>query len=812
MKHFRNKFLAFTMLCLTLTAFVQGCSSDGDDAGTPAKKACTVTFNATGGSDVAKKIIAEGSTISEPSTIRAYYDFSGWYNGETLFDFSTPIKESLTLTAHWAAHEYKITYELNGGTNNSANPAVYTVESGTITFQAPTKDGSTFESWNLYDYENNTYNAITEINSASPVDITLAAKWQNEVLKTEYTVTFDTNGGSEVASQTVQKGKTAEPMYPTKDYYDFEGWYDGEKYFSFFEPVLKDTTLKAKWTPHSYLITYELYGGTNNEENPSSYTVESDTITLKAPTKDNGTFENWKTYDWESNNYKDISTIEKGSHGDITVAAKWQGENLSEKCTVTFDATDGSKVEKKLTVKGTTVSEPSTRKDYYDFEGWYKGDTKFDFSTPITENITLTAKWTPHVYPITYELYGGTNNSENPSFYTVETPTITLKAPTKDADENGCTFTFAGWYTLKRRIVRFGPQKYYEVDVTEITTSSHEAIELRARWTASAPQVVENILLPKEIELAYGQPIEVTASFYPENASNRELTWKVLNENVATVTPNPNDSSKATIKTTGKTLNPATLRVSLSNGKHVDCTLKPLFYGTKAPAEAKAVGDIVFIDGSATPYSETLTLTNEQKAAAVAVIFYAGSTSGVLGAKTLGVGLKNTADSGLQWAPEGTSGYTTKFTDIQCTPSQTGFQDAQKATFTGDLDGSDNWAKICAVDKTAAANAATNYPAFNWVNNYATTYSLTGNYANGWYLPTVAELTMMYRAKSTVNSALEKAGGTKIANTAYWSSSQSDSHIIFAWVVWLQDFRFSDGNLQAYYKDASRLVCAVRAF
>ena len=797
MKHFRNKFLAFTMLCLALTAFVQGCSSDGDDAGTPAKKAYTVTFDAAGGSDVAKKIIAEGSTISEPSTIRAYYDFSGWYNGETLFDFSTPIKESLTLTAHWTAHEYKITYELNGGTNSSENPTVYTVESETITLQAPTKDGGTFESWNLYDYENNTYNAITEINSASPVDITLAAKWQNEVLKTEYTVTFDTNGGSEVASQTVQKGKTAEPMYPTKDYYDFEGWYDGEKYFSFFEPVLKDTTLKAKWTPHSYLITYELYGGTNNKENPTSYTVESDTITLKAPTKDNGTFENWKTYDWESNNYKDISTIEKGSHGDITVAAKWQGENLSEKCTVTFDATGGSKVEKKLTVRGTTVSEPSTTKNYYDFEGWYKGDTKFDFSTPITENITLTAKWTPHVYPITYELYGGTNNSENPSSYTVETPTITLKAPTKDADENGNTFTFTGWWI-------YNGESWQQV--TEIKKGSHGEISLFAHWTENSPQSVEvkNILLPKEIELTSLETIEVTASFYPKNATDRELTWKVLNEDVATVTPNPNDSSKATIKPAGKSLNPATLRVSLSNGKHVDCTLKPLFYGTKGPAEAKDVGDIVFIDGSATPYSETLTLTKEQKAAAVAVIFYAGSTSGVLGAKTLGVGLKNTAGSGLEWAHYGTTGYTTNFTDIQCEPST---RKAETATFTGDLDGSDNWAKVCAVDKTAAANAATNYPAFNWVNSYASTYSLSSNYTSGWYLPTIAELCMMHRAKSTVNSALEKAGGTKIADKGYWSSSQ-DSYRYNAWLVW---FDYGDLNgLMGKCDDFS--VCAVRAF
>ena len=56
------------------------------------------------------------------------------------------------------------------------------------------------------------------------------------------------------------------------------------------------------------------------------------------------------------------------------------------------------------------------------------------------------------------------------------------------------------------------------------------------------------------------------------------------------------------------------------------------------------VGDIVFSDGSATPYEDGLTLTDEQKSKAVAVIFYAGSASDILGAKTLGVGLKNTND------------------------------------------------------------------------------------------------------------------------------------------------------------------------
>ncbi|MBQ6780678.1 MAG: hypothetical protein IJP62_05535 [Treponema sp.] len=171
--------------------------------------------------------------------------------------------------------------------------------------------------------------------------------------------------------------------------------------------------------------------------------------------------------------------------------------------------------------------------------------------------------------------------------------------------------------------------------------------------------------------------------------------------------------------------------------------------------------------------------------------------------------MKNATGSGntLAWAPSGTTGYTTKFTDIQCTPSASGTGAAETATFTGYLDGSDNWAKVCAADTSAAENAATNYPAFNWVNTYATTYSLTGDYASGWYLPTVAELSMMYREKATVNAALEKAGGTKIADTTYSSSSQSLSYNYLAWVV-----LFDDGILSIYNKSRRYSVCGVRAF
>ena len=236
------------------------------------------------------------------------------------------------------------------------------------------------------------------------------------------------------------------------------------------------------------------------------------------------------------------------------------------------------------------------------------------------------------------------------------------------------------------------------------------------------------------------------------------------------------------------------------------------YIGTKSPTEAKAVGDIVFSDGSATAYTSGLTLTDEQKAAAVAVIFYAGSASDILGAKTLGVGLKNTNDETTKtfaFARDASGntaeGYNTNITAIQCTPSESGDGKAATATFTGDLDGSDNWTALCAAVNDEGTSG--NYPAWEWVNAYATTANLTGEYASGWYLPTVAELCMLYRAKDTVNAALEKADGTIIVDNYYWSSSQSSSTNNKAWMV-----KFDSGKLIDTYKGNKWYVCGVRAF
>jgi uncharacterized repeat protein (TIGR02543 family) len=84
-----------------------------------------------------------------------------------------------------------------------------------------------------------------------------------------------------------------------------------------------DFTLTAQWTPVTYNITYNLYDGTNSGSNPATYNVETATITLQAPSKGHDRFEGWySTY--SAGVYSDqVTSIPLGSHGDITLHAKW---------------------------------------------------------------------------------------------------------------------------------------------------------------------------------------------------------------------------------------------------------------------------------------------------------------------------------------------------------------------------------------------------------------------------------------------------------------------------------------------------------
>lgn len=232
-------------------------------------------------------------------------------------------------------------------------------------------------------------------------------------------------------------------------------------------------------------------------------------------------------------------------------------------------------------------------------------------------------------------------------------------------------------------------------------------------------------------------------------------------------------------------------------------------HGGATKAASYAVGDIVLSDGTAVAAADAADMSDAQKAQAVAVIFYVGSGSDMLGAKTLGVGLQNTLGEDtttLAWCDSDADGYDINITALQCTPSNTGNSAADTATFTGITDGSSSWATL----RAAVEDEATieNYPARKWVHAYAANNGLSGVYASGWYMPSIAELTMLYRAKTPVNASLSAAGGTELSGY-YWSSSQDASLDYFAWIL-----SFGAGYLSSSYKDVSGYfgVCCIRAF
>lgn len=146
-----------------------------------------------------------------------------------------------------------------------------------------------------------------------------------------------------------------------------------------------------------------------------------------------------------------------------------------------------------------------------------------------------------------------------------------------------------------------------------------------------------------------------------------------------------------------------------------------------------------------------------------------------------------------------------------------GFNDngaASTATFTGDTDGSNNWNIIYSLDPEGSANAATNYPAFNWTNTYGETYKdYLGEVTDGWYIPSVAELCYVYRNLSSINETLnviyninrKYVFSSEVYKGSHCSSSQNLEYPNTSWCVDMRSGKVTRGNRDFF-------VLVIRAF
>ena len=325
----------------------------------------TITFDTNGGSEIAPITQDYGTEITAPDNpTRKGYTFKGW-NKEIP---KTMPAENITVKAQWEINQYTIIFDTNGG----SEIAPITQDYGTkITApDNPTRKGYTFKGWDK------------EIPKTMPAEnITVKAQWEIN----QYTITFDTNGGSEIAPITQDYGtEITAPDNPTRKGYTFKGW---DKKIPETMPA-ENITVKAQWEINQYTITFDTNGG--SEIAPITQDYGTKITAPDNPTRKGYTFKGWD---------KEIPKTMPA--GNITVKAQWEINQY----TITFDTNGGSEIAPITQDYGTEITAPDnpTRKGYT-FKGW---DKEIPETMPA-ENITITARWRDTEKP-TGEIIIGTN-------------------------------------------------------------------------------------------------------------------------------------------------------------------------------------------------------------------------------------------------------------------------------------------------------------------------------------------------------------------------------------------------------------------
>ena len=216
--------------------------------------------------------------------------------------------------------------------------------------------------------------------------------------------TFDPDNGEPTVTKFIDNDKNSKftelVPEPTKENYTFAGWYNGNKKFDFTTVPTGDVTLTAKWTANDYYVSFV----TEHGDPPTSQNVKyNGTATNPGElTEDGYTFIGW----YADDNYSKKFDFTKPIKSNTTVYAKWTANDYE----VSF-ITEHGKAPASQNVKynGTADDPGKLTEEGYTFIGWYTDHTcttEFDFSTPITGDTKVYAKWEKNapVLPDTYAL------------------------------------------------------------------------------------------------------------------------------------------------------------------------------------------------------------------------------------------------------------------------------------------------------------------------------------------------------------------------------------------------------------------------
>ncbi|SFB73880.1 InlB B-repeat-containing protein [Butyrivibrio sp. YAB3001] len=422
--------------------------------------------------------------------------------GDVVDSLTTKANATIKLYAQWKTNNYKITYNLNGGTNNSGNPKTYNAGTPTITLAKPTKKGYSFAGWFS---DKNFKNKVTQIPKGSTGNKVFYAKWTAN----KYTVEFVGNGSTSgsVAKLTGCKYGSSYTLTSNafkKKGYKFNGWNtkadgSGKAYAN--GASVKNLSAKngatvklyAQWKKAKYTITYELAGGTNNSANPASYTITSNTIKLQKPTRKGYSFGGW----FKDNKYSEkVTEIAKGSTGNKTFYAKW----TANKYTIAFNGNGSSsgsmkKISSCKYGSSITLTANAFSKKGYTFSGW---NTKADGSGKTYANkakvknlsakngatVTLYAQWSKNSYTVKFNGNGSSSGSMSNQKCKYNTSyNLTANAFAKKG------YRFSSWNT---KADGSGTSYANKAQIKNLSAKNGAVITLYAQWKINSYNIAFN--------------------------------------------------------------------------------------------------------------------------------------------------------------------------------------------------------------------------------------------------------------------------------------------------------------------------------
>lgn len=283
-----------------------------------------------------------GNTVSAQcnNTEAEYPDWT-----EKNWNLTTTDGATVDLYARWQANNYKIAYNLNGGTYGTSHPTSADYDT-MVTIDNPSKAGYTFTGWAITGYDSTTsgHNAATwsgekgtsykNLTTTDGATVTFTATWSKEAPKTANLQTTGDVGiktTSHPDKAVVNIGSNVQISAVLNTGYVFKGWYNGNVKVSddlsfVYTMPNKDTVLTAKTTPINYTISYNLNGGAVVVSNPTSYNIETPTFALHNPTKLGYVFVGW-TGSNGTIPQKAVS-IYKGSTGNKSYKANWTAADI----------------------------------------------------------------------------------------------------------------------------------------------------------------------------------------------------------------------------------------------------------------------------------------------------------------------------------------------------------------------------------------------------------------------------------------------------------------------------------------------------